>query len=265
MAARTVEILSCKRPSVAGAALLAAMGKAIAACGDLPVARTVYAGRSDWLLLFGVGHPQHDNARAHQVLRGGHAALWDLGYFRKGDKAERALRVSVDQDHPQRLLDRAPPDASRWLKHATPLREDADPAGPILLIGLGVKSRAYLNAPEWERQKLAELQQRFPGRRIVHRPKPGRDYPRLNCERDEATPIDALLKGASRVVARHSNVAVDAAIAGVPIEVEDGAAQWLAEREYTPANRLEFLQRLAWFQWGPSEAKQAWQFIRELE
>ena len=76
--------------------------------------------------------------------------------------------------------------------------------------------------------------------------------------------IADLLRGASLAACRHSNVAVDAVVAGVPFEAVDGAAMWLAGKDYTPANRLDFLRRLAWWQWKASEAHLAWDFAKEV-
>jgi hypothetical protein len=141
------------------------------------------------------------------------------------------------------------------------LREDASPDGPIILVGLGTKSRAYLKDFSWEARTLDALEARFPGRTVIHRPKPGHPFDNLRCERDTDTPIAELLVGASLVVCRHSNVAVDAAIAGVPFECVDGAAFWLMGKPFTVDNRLDFLRRLAWWQWRVKEADQAWAFI----
>src|SRR5690606_31042250 len=99
----------------------------------------------------------------------------------------------------------------------------------------------------------------FPGRKVIFRPK-RRDDMKLPCKTDGETPIAELLRGSSLVVCRHSNVAVDAAIAGVPFECEDGAAAWLQARPYTAENRLDFLRRLAHWQYRPDEADRAWAF-----
>jgi hypothetical protein len=70
--------------------------------------------------------------------------------------------------------------------------------------------------------------------------------------------------GASMLVCRHSNCAVDAVVAGVPIECEDGAAKWLDGKPYKRRTRKDFLNRLAYWQWKASEAAQAWQFILKV-
>lgn len=261
-----IEILSAggRRSSTAGP-MLDAIEAAARAAGDQVEVTEAFCGRSDLLVLFGVGAEAHANARASQVNRGAHALLFDLGYFGRRKGPDGFLRVSIDRDHPQHLLDAAPDDGgARWAEHGIALREDFNPSGPIILVGLGAKSRIYLEADDWELEKLEELERRFPGRRIIHRPKPGQEFRRLRCDRDETTPISDLLCGASLVVARHSNVAAEAVVAGVPFEAEDGAAAWLNGREYSLANRREFLHRVAWFQWRAAEAAQAWQFLKGL-
>jgi len=258
----TVEILAHKHPCQSGRLMMRELSAVLVRAGTRMVSTTSYHGASEWLVLFGIGARPHDEARRLHLKRGGHVLIWDLGYF--GER-KRALRMSIDSDHPQQWLDATPPDPARWKAHGLKLREDADAGGPIILVGLGQKSRAYLNAEHWEAEKLEQLRQRFPGRTIVYRPKGARDYPRLSgCEADVTSPIERLLKGASLVACRHSNVAVDAVIAGVPFEAQDGAAAWLTGRPYTPETRLDFLRRLAWWQWLPREAAVAWEFAQRI-
>jgi hypothetical protein len=243
-----------------GEQLMRALAGAAAAYGDRPVIRATPQCRSEWMVLYGVGNPDQDLARRRQLERG-RVVHWDAGYFGRGKK-NGYMRVAIDGDHPQTWLDKTPDDPSRWQTHNIALREDCDPAGHILLVGLGKKSRSYLRADNWEARKLAELQRRFPGRRIVYRPKPKHTSPVLGCETDQESPIEKLLRGCALVVCRHSNVAVDGIVAGVPFEAEDGAAMWLKDKPFTIENRLSFLHRLCWWQWKPDEAAQAWAFIR---
>lgn len=251
-----VEILRGKKPSETGEALLQALVSAIRSAGD-----ELVTAQPEVLVLYGVGAEVHDAARRAQIARGGRVLHFDLGYFGR-KKVVGYVRMCLERDHPQHLLDATPNDPARWGRHGIQLREDADPKGPILLVGLGRKSRAYLNLPNWERDKLKALRQRFPGREVVFRPKRGDVH--LGIRTDETTPIEQLLRGASMAVVRHSNVAVDAAIAGVPFEAEDGAAAWLQGREFTAANRLDFLRRLAHWQYRPNEATEAWAFAKRM-
>ena len=236
------------------------MAIAIEAAGDTFTRTTAYAGQSPVLLLFGMGAAPHDAARRAHIAKGVHVVHFDLGYF---GIRKHYLRMSIDQDHPQHLLDRAPASPERWQAHGIALREDAKENGPVILIGLGRKSRQYLNLPNWERDTLRRLRAEFPRRRFVYRPK-GHDGLDLRIPTDHETPIAELLRGASLVACRHSNCAVDAAIAGIPFRAENGAAVWLQAREFTIANRLDFLHRLAHFQYSIEEAPAAWAFAKRM-
>jgi len=258
----SVEFLRAHKLSSSGEPMLLALAEGARAAGDQVEETTQFRGKSDWLVLFGVGAAVNDQARKAQIARGGRVLHWDLGYFDR-KKIVGHVRMSIDSDHPQQWLDRTEPNPERWGGMGVKLRSDSNPSGPILLVGLGRKSREYLKETMWERSMHARLRVRFPGRRIIFRPK-GRDPLRLKCEIDAATPFADLLRGASLVVCRHSNCAVDATIAGVPFEAENGAAMWLQQRDFTPANRLEFLQRLSMWQWRATEAAQAWAFAKEV-
>lgn len=221
-----------------------------------------YRGDRDWLILYGVGAPERDEARKKHLASGRHVLMWDLAYFHR----QRYLRCSIDHDHPQQWFDSMGEEygTNRWATFAVSLREDYDPSGHIILVGLGRKSRSYLHEELWEQQRLADLRQRFPNADILYRPKPGSPSVKLDCRVDADSPIENLLRGAALVSCRHSNVAVDAAVAGVPFECVDGAAMWLQGKPYTRENRLAFLHKLAWWQWLPSEAMRAWRFVQDV-
>src|SRR5207247_6184250 len=119
----------------------------------------------------------------------------------------------------------------------------------------------------WERAALLRIRRVYPVRPIIYRPK-NEDGTILPGTRKMAgMPIEQVLRRASLVMCRHSNVAVDACIAGVPAVCEDGAASWLYNNDLeNPTNptyeqRLRFLRNLAWWQWRPTEAAQCWQFL----
>lgn len=243
--------------------MLSAMVRAISQAGHKTTETGIYAGDSDILVLFGVGAPSHAVARQAHVSSGRRAVLFDLGYFSR-KKVTGYVRMSIDFDHPQYWLGCTKPDPSRFDVHGIELRADSNPAGPIVLVGLGKKARSYLGERDWEVKEYRRLKQANPGRRIVLRPKPGHPKPNLPCEFDDRPSIEEVLKGASLVVAKHSNVCVDAVIAGVPYQATDGAAIWLQGKPFTAENRLDFLHRLAWWQWMPTEAAEAWQFARNI-
>lgn len=208
-----------------------------------------YQGFADWLILYGVGAPEHHAARLKHLANGGNVLIWDLGYTDR----THAFRMSINEDHPHKWLDRTPEDRELGVT----LRDVHDPKGPIILVGMGRKSRAYLNDRDWEKRALAKLQKT--GRPIIFRPK-GRDKTVLKCKTDRHTQFNDLLVGASLVYARHSNCCIDAIISNVPFKCQDGAALWLKDL----SERETFLRKLAYWQWKPSQAKQAWEFAQEI-
>jgi hypothetical protein len=220
---------------------------------------TGYRGKSRFLMLYGPGALTRMPVIRRHVAAGGRVAMWDLGYWDR----ERSMRLSFDTLHPSAEQLAAVPAGAR---REFVLREDANPNGPIVLIGLGYKSnRAWgLQAFEWERAKLADLRRRFPGREILWRPKGGKPQPFAGLRMDYDTPIADLLRGASLVACRHSNASVDACVAGVPVECDDGAAAALYRGNPNPTReqRAEFLRRLSFFEWSRDDAPAAWAFIR---
>lgn len=260
----SVEVLITGEETTLGAAAVkAALNGAIkAGLNAFPSKR--YTGKGDWLCLFGPGQVMRNAARIAQVRKGGHAACFDLGYFAKA-KEKQYVRVSVDHNHPQKYIPKTPNDPGRFEEWGITLRNDYDPDGPIIVAGLGQKSRVHLTLNDWEIKTLNATQRRFPGKKVIYRPKPqGMRDPHINWEpRDGFTPIEDLLKGASLVVCRHSNVAVDACIAGIPVETEDGAAHALYHKLPNPSaeKRLDFLRRLCYWQWNLNEMEEMWKFL----
>lgn len=224
-----------------------------------------YTGGSEWMCLFGAGEVTRNAAFKKQVAAGKRAACFDLGYFGRTKIPETAyVRVSVDHLHPQAWLHKTPPYPTRWDRFGINLRDDFDPNGHVVVAGMGPKSKLQFNLYDWETKALQNAQTRFPDRRILYRPK--RDAVKVNWEQDSTSPIEDVLRGASLAICRHSNVAVDACVAGVPVETEDGAAKWLygPTRNPNEAQRLDFLRRLMWWQWRCDEMGDAWKFLLKV-
>ncbi len=200
------------------------------------------------LVVYGSGAPDRREAiRQHK----GNWVAFDLGYWNRED----TFRVSVNAEHPMPAQLKCCDDPSRLRESAIALRDDYCPDGHIVLVGMGPKSRIW--QPGYEAAELARIRAAYPHREIVFRPKPGKEPPPgIDAPHVADGPIERVLRGASLVVCKHSNVAIDACIAGIPVVCDGGAAAALygndlsAPRQPSPAARLRFLQQLAWWQWS---------------
>ena len=76
-----------------------------------------------------------------------------------------------------------------------------------------------------------------------------------------------VLKGASLMICRHSNAAVEACLLGIPVECEGGAAHWLYHKNPNPSleERQDFIHRVCWWQWKFGEMGNAWKFLVAME
>lgn len=255
------EILTDPEMFKRGARMLQAMIEA----APIPIeVRERYVGDCEILMVYGTGHPIRRAWQLQHLSNGGRMIGWDLGYW---DRAEGAMRATLDADHPWPYIRPEPPD--RWNAAGIPLREDWSEQGEVVVAGMGPKSnRAHgLRPLEWERVAIAEARAAYGQRRIIYKPKK-MSYPRPAGVLLTAADIASALRGASLLVCRHSNVAVDACIAGVPVVCEDGAARALydvrpiaAPFHPTTEQRRRFLESLAWWQWRPEEAAAAWTYL----
>ena len=221
-----------------------------------------YTGARRCLMLYGPGSPLKLPSVQRHIKRGGRVAMWDLAYWERRD----SMRLAIDSMHPTPEQIAASPAHGR---RQFLLREDANPSGPILLIGLGPKSIYAYGTGQvqtWERAKLADLRLRYPGREIIWRPKGRRPFPLAGLRMSHGDPIEDALRGCSLLVCRHSNTAVDACIAGVPVECEDGAALALYRGNPAPSReqRADFLARLTYWEWSRFEAAAAWSWIEKV-
>lgn len=221
-----------------------------------------YAGQHRLLMLYGPGDPARQEVMRTHLQRGGRVLSWDLGYWGR----DTSLRLALDGLHPRPAhLAMAPAEGQR---RAHQLRSDAVADGPVLLVGLGAKASALhgLRSLQWERAALERIRAELPGRQVLWRPKGRKVVPLAGLPLRHGMPIEEALQGCSLVWCRHSNVAVDACIAGVPVHCEDGAglALYAGNRAPGPAERAEFLRRLGWWNWAPDEAPSAWEWITRI-
>lgn len=256
------EVIVQRRMALRGEKMLKAMVDAAEGAGVRVTVTDKWRRQAPVLMSYGLGHPERRIwTRAH-VKAGGRLVGFDLGYWLRDEPLKFNMRMTIDDEHPHRWIEPAPPD--RFDATGIELREHWDPMGPIVLCGLGQKQRSLMGfaGQAWEHKTLRSLRERYGKRRVIYRPKrPEVSLP--GCALGMG-PIEEVIKGAALVACHHSNVAVDACIAGVPVECEDGAAFALYRGNPAPsrAQRLEFLRSLAWWQWNPMEAAQCWQFLK---
>lgn len=251
-----------------GQRILKAMAKAGPSCGIEIDFTRAYRGGSDWLMIYGLGHQVRGKYFKKHVAQGGHAICWDLGYFGREQSKSFPMRLSIDQAHPQAWMKTMLSD--RWDAANISLRSDYNPSGPIVLAGTGNKerNRLGLSGCEWEENKFKEIRAVYPSTPIIYRPKGNSKEPLGDCIVASEGKIEDVIRGASLVVVKHSNVAVDACIAGIPVVCEDGAAASLYGNDlYKPLNpseaeRYQFLCNLAYWQWRSEEASACWHFIK---
>lgn len=243
--------------------MLRAMIEAAPDAGINCIVTEQYQGNSRLLMSYGLGHlGRRVHTDAH-VKCGGRLIGWDLGYWDR----DQSMRCTIDRDHVHSIPEMP---GERWASAGIELRDDGNKNGPIVLVGIGKKSRDQfgLAGQEWELRALKAVRKTHPKRKIVYRPKKGEET-LAGCV-SVYGPIEEVLCGASLVVCRHSNVAVDACIAGVPVVCEDGAAASLYSQDIANPDvpsreqRLCFLQNLAWWQYRPDEAFVAWQFLLKV-
>lgn len=220
------------------------------------------------LVLYGLGGADRLPVALSHIERGGMVIAFDLGYWDR-DLAKRKFRVSINGFHPTQVMEGKDPPADRW--HASGKgvsRKGGDPKGPILLIGNAPKSIA-VGAKGWTAEMSRAIRKEFPDKKIRYRPKPKRPAEEgVGYDAISDEPIKEALHRASLVVCRHSNVAVDACMLGVPVVTQDGAAasiypRTLAAYKDQPdlETRISFLTRLAYWQWNQDEVKLFWKWF----
>lgn len=267
----SVEMLRFQPETPRAAAHFAALMQTAERAGVQAQQTDVFCGNSDWLLLWGPGGPGRQTVMDRQRAAGGHAIVLDLAYWHREHKA----RVSIDAPHPQAWVMTRDWPRDRFLGDRVPVASAWNPAGPVVVAGIGRKARAQYGSDtafEWERAMVDAC--RAQGRTKIYYRKKQADAPTPQGLplMNPAQPIDQALAGASLVVTWHSNVAVDAIRMGIPVVCKDGAAAAVcpstlpAEPRPLPEDlRGRFLSNLAWFQWNPAtEASAMWGWLREV-
>lgn len=160
--------------------------------------------------------------------------------------------------------------SGRFTPHAVMVYPNRAPGKTILVCGMSAKAaRSWGLEPEqWEHEAVSRL--RAVGAKVIYRPKPTWPdaRPIQNSIFDRSLGIDQTLRQVYGVVSHHSNAAIDAIAAGLPIYVEVGISKSLSVPTLEDVvgatapdieTRQHFLREIAWHQWTLAELEQgAW-------
>lgn len=204
------------------------------------------------------------------------AVYVDLGYWgrRKRSRYDGYHKLAVNARHPTDYFQTRPHSADRFKQHGVPIRPWRETGRHILVAGMSAKAAHAegLSPHSWERATIQRLRQ-LTDRPIIYRPKPNwiEAKPIPGSIFDKTTPLEAALHDCHAVVTHHSNVAVDALLAGVPCICPHGVASVLSghrlediEALRKAVGRGQWAADLAWTQWSVDEMKSgaAWRYLR---
>lgn len=200
---------------------------------------------------------------------GRHFVYLDLGWWERkppGAINEGFHKVVVDGREPNDYFRRcsSPDRFSRFGLTVAPWRQDG---AHVLLAGMSAKSagtRGY-GPQQWELAMVQNLRE-ITAREIVYRPKPSwleaKPIPGTAFSPPQV-PIERALANAWAVVTLHSNVAVDALLAGIPIHCQEGVALPFSthldmiDRPFSPTTpisaRENLMADIAYCQWSVPE------------
>ncbi len=251
----------------------AAMAKGIDLVGDVPTVFSQDRYRT----------PTHDVAvfygyvdklpRIMSDYRGAgkHAVYVDLGYWRRkgGEvgKWDGYHKVVVNGRHPTGYFQNREHDFTRaaavgWT--AEKILPWQPPGDKILIAGMSQRAAEAegFRVEQWEKAAIETLLG-ITDRPIVYRPKPSWKgaRPLLGAEYSApAVSLENALLNCHAVVTHHSNVAVDAILAGIPAFCDAGVALPLARTDLLdiecpiyPSDREQWLSDIAWCQWSVPE------------
>lgn len=196
------------------------------------------------------------------------AVYIDLGYWarRAGGGLGRFRgyhKLGVNSRHPTAYFRKFSHDGTR----ASRLRLSVAPwrtGRHILVAGMGFKAANAegLIPEQWERSVIREIALHTK-RPIIYRPKPSchRSGPVGGVQFSPPTqPLEEVFQDCHAVVTHHSNVAVDALLAGIPTFCWEGAATPMSlqdlskiETPYRPDDRQQWLHDVTWCQFHVDE------------
>lgn len=257
-----------------------AMCRGIKACGDetkLIMEDAYQAPVADVAVFYGLYGLLTDAFVGYK--RNGRKAVYiDLGYWKRteGGKLYGYHKVSVNSRHPTAYFQNRPKNSGRFKRLEVPILPWRKGGRHILVAGMGPKAAACegFKVHEWEEAAIAEIK-RYTDRPILYRPKPSWRHA-IPIEgavyNPPETPLDDALDGCHAVITHHSNVAVDAILAGIPAFCWHGVAQPLSLQDLSlietplyPEDRGQWAYDIAYTQWRPDEMAtgETWRYLKD--
>lgn len=244
-----------------------AMSKGIARCGDKVkhVDSRSFDGKiiADVAVFYGLSDGLDQVFKAYKEKST--AVYIDLGYWKRRitGKYDGYHKIAVNSRHPTAYFQICQHDDKRFQQMDIEIKPWQAAGEHILLAGMSGKAAwAEGFKPEaWERQAARQLRLAT-SRKILYRPKPnwsgatiipGTFYQR-NVE------LKDNLANCHAVVTHHSNIAVDAILAGIPAFSEQGVASVMSCKEISSIdmptmsmNREQWAADIAWCQFTMAE------------
>lgn len=206
------------------------------------------------------------------------AVYVDLGYWKRteGGKLTGYHKIAVNSRHPTAYFQNRDYPSIRFKMMGVPIKPWNKTGRHILVAGMGAKAADVegFKPTQWEEAAIREIR-RYTDRPIIYRPKPSW----RNCTEIEGTifsgkdqRLEEVLEDCHAVVSHHSNVCVDAILAGIPSFCWHGVATPMSLRELAliespiyPDGREQWAYNIAWTQWTPAEIKSgaAWRYLKD--
>lgn len=204
------------------------------------------------------------------------AVYIDLGYWQRriNNKYDGYHKVSVNNRHPTAYFQNRQHDAERFKRLDIEIQPWKEGGSSVLLAGMSSKAcwAEGLANEQWERNaaKMIRVGTPMP---IYYRPKPTWTGARIINGTHFQRNIDLAqaFSDCHAVVTHHSNVAVDAILAGVPVFCVEGVATPMACTDLRkiatplrPDGREQWAADIAWTQFTPNEMANGlpWRVLR---